>query len=284
MSQRQAGYTIKKFYDPLDDLLDRPIAFNPAFKKITGSTVAALMLSQAWYWSKRTSDENGWFYKIGIEWEDETGLTRSEQETARKHLKNLGILEEDLRDVPARLYYRIDKQKIYDLLGIQFATFPQTRLPEEDIQDSDILANINKNTEITTEIKSVEEKKSIPDNYPIEWYIQHGLSIPGALVENNKREQAAINAFESAFGITRPWNWYANEHTWKDFRKWMISCFEKDNECFVRYSEWRNGKGQYKGAMNNVAIKRNPELFPDSWDMFMATSTYSNNETKAFGL
>lgn len=41
MSEKRANYTTRRFYDPLDDLLDRPIAFNPAFKKITGSTVAA---------------------------------------------------------------------------------------------------------------------------------------------------------------------------------------------------------------------------------------------------
>src|SRR5690242_9979731 len=101
----------RKFYDPMDELLDRPIAFNPAFKRITGSTVAALFLSQAWYWSKR--HEDGWFWKVQSEWEEETGLTRSEQETARKHLKLADLLEEDLRGVPARMYYRVKKENIY---------------------------------------------------------------------------------------------------------------------------------------------------------------------------
>ena len=148
MSERKASYTARKFYDPIDDVLDRPIAFNPAFKKITGSTVAALMLSQAWYWSKRTSNEDGWFYKTISEWEEETGLTRSEQETARKHLKD--ILEVELRGVPATLYYRINKSKILELLGIQFAETLQTSLVEPSNQDREILANINR-TENTTE-------------------------------------------------------------------------------------------------------------------------------------
>lgn len=149
MGQRQAHYTTRRFREPLDDVLDRPIAFNPAFKKITGSTVAALMLSQAWYWSKRTSSEDGWFYKTIEEWEDETGLTRSEQETARKHLKR--FMEVDLRGVPATLFYRLNKQEIYDALGVQFAETLQTSLPESSILVSDIPANINRNTEITAE-------------------------------------------------------------------------------------------------------------------------------------
>lgn len=156
MSERKGNYTTRKFYDPIDDVLDRPIAFNPAFKKITGSTVAALMLSQAWYWSKRTSDEDGWFYKTIAEWEEETGLTRSEQETARKHLKD--IMEVDLRGVPATLYYRLDKQKILELLGVQFAEVPQSSLSQTSELDGGIPANINR-TEITTENTTKKEKK-----------------------------------------------------------------------------------------------------------------------------
>lgn len=149
MSRQKASYTTRKFYDPIDNVLDRPIAFNPAFKKITGSTAAALMLSQAWYWSKRTSDEDGWFYKTIAEWEEETGLTRSEQETARKHLKD--ILEVDLRGVPATLYYRVNKSKILELLGIQFAETQQSSLREPSKLDCGNPANFN-DTEITTEI------------------------------------------------------------------------------------------------------------------------------------
>lgn len=152
----------KKYSDPMDDILDRPIAYNPAFKRITGSTVAALFLSQAWYWSKRHGEDEGWFWKIGTEWEEETGLSRSEQETARKHLKALGLIEEDLRDVPARLYYRVNKAKVYALLGVQFAGIPQTEIAgmsqtgmrKHRKQVRRKPANINKNTETPSEIPS----------------------------------------------------------------------------------------------------------------------------------
>lgn len=174
MSEKKANYTTRKFYDPIDDILDRPIAFNPAFKKITGSTVAALMLSQAWYWSKRTSDEQGWFYKTIAEWEDETGLTRSEQETARKHLK--GILEVDLRGVPATLFYRINREKVMNLLGIQFAGTLQTSLPESSEQVRDNPANINR-TEITTETTTEIEEDVSPSTMMV--YTQEiGLLTP----------------------------------------------------------------------------------------------------------
>jgi hypothetical protein len=90
-------------------VLDRPIAFHRVFVKLTGSVTAALMLSQAMYWSKRVnSNDEGWFYKTREQWEEETGLTRYEQETARKALRRFSFWKEDLRGVPAQLHYRVD--------------------------------------------------------------------------------------------------------------------------------------------------------------------------------
>lgn len=92
----------------IQDILDRPIAFHRCLVDIAGGVLPALMLSQAIYWSKRTDDQDGWFWKTRTEWQEETGMSRSEQETARKKLRATGFWHEELRDVPAKLYYRID--------------------------------------------------------------------------------------------------------------------------------------------------------------------------------
>lgn len=129
----------RKFFDDLDDLLDRPIAYNPGFKKLTRSTVAAIFVSQGWYWTKRHKEDDGWFYKTGKEWEEETGLTRSEQETARRICcSELGIMEEQLRGVPATMYYRVKRERVYELLGFQFAEIQQTEIagtPQTEIAE-----------------------------------------------------------------------------------------------------------------------------------------------------
>lgn len=91
----------------LIDVLDRPIAFQRAFVSLGAGITGALMLSQAVYWSKRTDVEGGWFYKTMEEWEAETGLTRSEQEGARKKLVKAGVLEEQRKGVPCRLFFRV---------------------------------------------------------------------------------------------------------------------------------------------------------------------------------
>jgi len=97
------------------DLLDRPIAFQRAFVRLNIGITGALMLSQAIYWTKRTNDAAGWFWKTSVEWEEETGLTRREQDGARSRLRELGIMEESKYGIPPKLRYRIDTQRL-DLL------------------------------------------------------------------------------------------------------------------------------------------------------------------------
>ena len=95
------------------EILDRPIAYHRCFVTLTGSVTAAVLLSQAVYWSRRTAEGNdGWFWKTGADWEEETGLTRYEQEGARKTLRSLGFWEEKKRGIPSRLWFRLDLDQL----------------------------------------------------------------------------------------------------------------------------------------------------------------------------
>ena len=69
------------------DVFDPPVSFHRCLVPVTGSVTAALMLSHA-IWSSQASeaDADGWFVKSREEWGDETGLSRWEQETARRVL------------------------------------------------------------------------------------------------------------------------------------------------------------------------------------------------------
>jgi hypothetical protein len=97
-------------------LLDRPIAFHRCFITMTGSVNAALMLSQAFYWSNRTNDSEGWFHKSSEEWQEEIGLTRHQQDMARKKLLATGFWHEDLRGSPPVVHFRIDTDKLQEVL------------------------------------------------------------------------------------------------------------------------------------------------------------------------
>ena len=104
----------------LDQLLIRPVAFFPVFAKLGGSVNAGVMLSQLWYWSGRTRNEDGWIWKTAPEWAIEAALTASEVEGARKKLIERGLIQYKRAGIPAKPYYRLDKQAILDaILAIQ---------------------------------------------------------------------------------------------------------------------------------------------------------------------
>lgn len=92
--------------------LDRPIAYHRIFVTLTGSVTAAVLLSQAVYWSRRTGDNGGWWWKTASDWTEETGLSRREQETARSILRELGFWQEEKRGIPARLWYHLDGEAL----------------------------------------------------------------------------------------------------------------------------------------------------------------------------
>ncbi|HID4550777.1 TPA: hypothetical protein ACXE7R_005135 [Enterobacter cloacae] len=60
--------------------------------------------------------EGNWFYKTQTDLEEETGLTRYEQEGARKKLVSCGVLEEAKRGIPAKLYFRVNQERLEELL------------------------------------------------------------------------------------------------------------------------------------------------------------------------
>ncbi len=99
------------------DCFDRPIAFHRCFVTLTGSVTAALMLNQAYYWQKRAKSHDGWWFKTRDDWIEETGMGRYEQEGARKKLRTLGLLREDLRGVPATLWYKVDESRLLEAIA-----------------------------------------------------------------------------------------------------------------------------------------------------------------------
>ena len=148
------------------DIFGRVIAFHPALVDLTGSVTSALMLSQAIYWTKITDDPDGWFWKTGDEWREETGMSRHEQDGARKKLRALDydgapIWYENLKGLPAKMYYRLD----VDVLdawtaAYKFAEIRQTGSPDSGKQDARNPANILY-TESTS--KSTSKNGTIPD-------------------------------------------------------------------------------------------------------------------------
>lgn len=149
-----------------DILTDRPVAYHPILAKACGGATVGLFLSQLLYWTGRGKLADGWFWKSASELENETGLTRNEQETARKKLKAIGVLEEKLAGVPATLHFRIN----FDALetALQFGENSKSSLAKSDKLDSGFSPNligekhqtIQRLPETTTENTQYETSKN----------------------------------------------------------------------------------------------------------------------------
>jgi len=153
----------------IEKLLDRPIAFQRAFMALGAGASGALFLSQAVYWSSRTGNDEKWFYKTIEEWTEETGLSRHEQDGARKKLKAKGILEIVKKGIPCKTYYRVNFEKLAEVLGLIPATnknaeIRQTEMPKSGKLDCQEPANsCAENQQTITEIttKTTTEITSI---------------------------------------------------------------------------------------------------------------------------
>lgn len=144
----------------IEQLLKRPIAFHPIFSQITGSVLAGLFLSQCYYWTNKTV-ESGWFYKTHKEFTDETTLSKKEQATARKLLVKMDLIEEKLKGLPAKNYYRVKVDNLVET--IKDATkHQQKRAFQLDVPARDNLLSRPgaTTTKTTSEITSKNSQKT----------------------------------------------------------------------------------------------------------------------------
>lgn len=94
----------------------RPIAYHAIIAKASGSVKLGVLWSQINYWKDKGKDPDGWIYKTKEELFEETGLSRREQETARKIGTKLGIIEEKLAGTPPTMHYRVNVEATAELI------------------------------------------------------------------------------------------------------------------------------------------------------------------------
>lgn len=103
------------------NLLGRPVSYYSVFTRICGGNAnAGIFLSNFYYWEGKQEDPDGWIHKTQREIERETGLNRYGQESARKILKQLFLMQEQRKGVPAKLHFLFDWDAV-DQLIVNFA-------------------------------------------------------------------------------------------------------------------------------------------------------------------
>jgi hypothetical protein len=106
----------------VDLLTQRYFWYYPTLNQLTGGHKSALMLGMLIHWSRHyhnteRHEREGWIWKTIEEWKRETGLSRHEQDAARARLLAMGLVEEQKRGMPARMYFKVR----LDVLGRHLA-------------------------------------------------------------------------------------------------------------------------------------------------------------------
>lgn len=78
-----------------------------------------------------TKGKGGWFYQTIETVENLTGLTRYKQDRALKELVDDGVVETDVRGMPAKRYMKLNYKRLHD----KFVNLPQTSLQETHKQE-----------------------------------------------------------------------------------------------------------------------------------------------------
>jgi hypothetical protein len=90
------------------------VTYSPRVARKTGSVISAIFLQQMLYWWERKKDEM--VYKSIHELENETALSRYQQDTAIKKLVKMGFIEVVCKGSPPIRHFRVRIQKIINAL------------------------------------------------------------------------------------------------------------------------------------------------------------------------
>lgn len=144
---------------------DRPIAYFPSIAKAVGDVTSAVLLSQLLYWQGRQADPDGWIFKTQAELTEETGLSRKNQETARKILVRNKLIEEARKGVPAKMHFRCNFDAISAILANTPSMYEPCKLECTDRANKNVrsVQTITENTtENTEEFLLKKETKPLP--------------------------------------------------------------------------------------------------------------------------
>ena len=107
--------------------IGQAVAYYPNLTKKLGNVNASILLSQFIYWHDKTEHPLG-VYKTQDEIKAETGLSRKEQETGRKVLRELGLITETYKRTEHKLYF-LFRPNVFD------EWFENEAMPESDIRE-----------------------------------------------------------------------------------------------------------------------------------------------------
>jgi hypothetical protein len=99
-----------------DMLPNRVVGYSPDLARIAGGATIGLFLSQLLFLSDKGANPEGWVYKSEQEMGKETGLTKREQQTARRKLLALGVIAIMRGGWKNTYHFKVIWEKLYQVI------------------------------------------------------------------------------------------------------------------------------------------------------------------------
>jgi hypothetical protein len=99
-----------------DLLPNRVVGYSPDLAQMVGGATIGLFLSQLLYLSDKGHNPEGWVYKSEAEMGQETGLTKREQQTARRKLLSLGVIAIMRGGFRNTYHFKVIWEKLYQVI------------------------------------------------------------------------------------------------------------------------------------------------------------------------
>jgi hypothetical protein len=107
----------QNYRQKVKDLLpNRTVGYSPDLARAVGGATIGLFLSQLLFLSDKGANPEGWVYKSEAEMGRETGLTKREQQTARRKLLSLGVIAIERRGFKFTYHFRIIWERLYQVI------------------------------------------------------------------------------------------------------------------------------------------------------------------------
>ena len=159
---------------------------NKTVVKTFGIETAFLLTSLAEA-EQMMSTDDGWFYQTSDTLEELTTLSRYKQDNAIEQLEKAGILEKDVRGIPAKRYFKLD----YKALANKILNNSQTRVKKNDKLE---LKKLTTNKESTN--KESTNKQST--NKPSSAELTEDFEKLWNLYPNKQGKKKALAAYKKA--------------------------------------------------------------------------------------
>jgi hypothetical protein len=100
-----------------DMLPNRVVGYSPDLTRIVGGATIGLFLNQLLFLSDKGANPEGWVYKSEAEMGKETGLTKREQQTARRKLLALGVIAIMRGGWKNTYHFKVIWEKLYQVIA-----------------------------------------------------------------------------------------------------------------------------------------------------------------------